>query len=123
MFFKFFLFKQMSCYLKGRFRSVNQGLNNEGRCCEVHAQTLLKIPTLAATAWLLMRYASVTTSKNKKLLKIPNSSIMIILYTDRFEILCRTIFYFLPPNSFSFPSSHEKLNVDQVLVCLFLDEN
>ncbi len=25
-----------------------QGLNDEGRCCEVHAQTLPKIPTLAA---------------------------------------------------------------------------
>ncbi len=49
-----------------RFRSVNQGLNDEGRCCEVHAQTLPKIPTLAATNWLLMRYASVTTSQNKK---------------------------------------------------------
>ncbi len=27
--------------LRGRFSSVNQGLNDEGRCCEVHAQTLL----------------------------------------------------------------------------------
>ncbi len=79
--------------LKGRFRSVNQGLNDEGRCCEVHAQILTKIPTLAATDWLLTRYASVTTSKNKKLLKIPNSSKLVVLYTKRFEILCSTIFY------------------------------
>ncbi len=45
---------------KERFRNVNQGLNNKGRCCEVHAQTLSKIPTLAAGYWLLMRYASFT---------------------------------------------------------------
>ncbi len=43
---------------KERFRSVNQGLNNKGRCCEVRAQTLPKIPTLAAVYCLLMRYAS-----------------------------------------------------------------
>ncbi len=86
------LIPQRTLFL-GSFRSVNQGLNDEGRCCEVHAQMLQKIPTLAATNWLLMRYASVTTSKNKKLLKIPNSSIMVILYTNRFEILCRTISY------------------------------
>ncbi len=53
----------------GKFRSVNQGLNDEGRCCEAPAQTLQKVPTLAATDWLLMRHASVTTSENKKLLK------------------------------------------------------
>ncbi len=79
--------------LKGRFRSVNQGLNDEGRCCEVHAQILPKIPTLPATDWLLTRYASVTTFKNKKLVKISNSSKMVILCTNRFEIICRTIFY------------------------------
>ncbi len=56
--------------LKGRFRSVNQGLNDKGRCCEVRAQTSPKIPTLAAVDSLLMRCASVTSSKNKKLLKI-----------------------------------------------------
>ncbi len=38
-----------------------------------HSQTLPKIPTLAAVDWLLMRYASVTSYKNKKLLEIPNS--------------------------------------------------
>ncbi len=78
---------------KGRFGQVNQRLNNKGRCCEVRAQTLPKIPILAAVDWLLMRYAGVTTSENKKFLKIPNSSKMVILYTNRFEILCRTIFY------------------------------
>ncbi len=46
---------------KERFRSVNQGLNNKGRCCEVHAQAIPKIPTLAAMDRLLMRYASVFT--------------------------------------------------------------
>ncbi len=54
-----------ACTTKGRFRSVNQGLNDEDRCCEVHAQTLPKIPTLAATDWLLMRYASVTNFQKK----------------------------------------------------------
>ncbi len=48
------------------YRNVNQGLNDKGRCFEIHAQTLPKIATLAAVDWLLMRYASVTTSKNKK---------------------------------------------------------
>ncbi len=75
----------------GRFRSVNQRLNDKGRCCEVRAQTLPKIPTLAAVDSLLMRYAMVTTSENKKFLKITNSSKMVI-YTNQFEILCRTIF-------------------------------
>ncbi len=40
---------------KERFRSVNQGLNNKGWCCEVRAQILPKISTLAAVYWLLMR--------------------------------------------------------------------
>ncbi len=76
---------------EGRFRNV-KGLNDEGRRCEVHVRTLPKISTLAATDWLLMRYASVTTPKTKKSLKIPNSSKMVILYINRFEILCTTIF-------------------------------
>ncbi len=76
---------------QGKFRSANQGLNDEGRCCK-EAQTLQRTPTLAATDWLLMRYASVATSKNKKLLKISNSSKMVIL-CYRFDIFCRTIFY------------------------------
>ncbi len=54
---------------KERFRSVNQGLNNKGGCCEVRAQILPIIPSLAAVYWLLMRYANVTTSKNKKIAK------------------------------------------------------
>ncbi len=53
--------------------SLNYGLNDKDRCCEVRcevrAQTLRKIPTLAAVDWLLMRFASVTTSKNKKIAK------------------------------------------------------
>ncbi len=63
---------------QGRFRSVNQKLNDEGRGYEVHAQTLPKIPTLAAIDWMLIRYASVTTSKNKKLLKISNLSKKVV---------------------------------------------
>ncbi len=68
-------------------------MNDEGKCCEVHAQTLPKILTLVATDWLLMRYASATTSKNKKMLKIPNSSKMAILYTNWFETVYKTIFH------------------------------
>ncbi len=34
---------------------------------EVRTQALPKIPTLAAVDWLLMKYVSVTTSKNKKI--------------------------------------------------------
>ncbi len=79
--------------LQGRFRNVNQGSNDKNRCYEVRAQTLPTILTLAAVDSLLMKYASITASKNKKLLKIPNSSKMVVLYTNRFEILCRTIFY------------------------------
>ncbi len=42
-------------------------MNDKDGCCKVRAQTLPKIPTLAAVDWPLMIYASVTTSKNKKL--------------------------------------------------------
>ncbi len=63
---------------KGKFRSVNQGLNDKVGVVKYAAQILPKIPTLAAVDWLLMRYAGVTTSKNRKLLKIPNSSKTVI---------------------------------------------
>ncbi len=66
-----------------RFRSVNWGLNDKGGYLEVHTAALPKIPTSAAVDQLLQRYASVTTSKNKtKMLKIPNLSKMVILYTN-----------------------------------------
>ncbi len=39
-----------------------------GGCCEVSPEILPKIAKLAAVDELLMRYDSVTTSKNKKLL-------------------------------------------------------
>ncbi len=42
---------------KGRFRNVNQGLNDESRCCKVHARTLPKIPTLAAKVYRKTRCA------------------------------------------------------------------
>ncbi len=36
----------MNIYTERRIRSINQGLNEIGRCCEVHAHTLPIIPTL-----------------------------------------------------------------------------
>ncbi len=57
-------------------------IERQGRVLRSTAETLLKIPTLAAMDRLSMRYASVTTSENKKLLKISHSSKMVILYTN-----------------------------------------
>ncbi len=50
-------------YTQG-FRSVLQGLNDMGGCCEVHAETLPKLPTSAAVDQLSVKYATVTTLEN-----------------------------------------------------------
>ncbi len=79
-----------------------------GRDHEVQTETSPKI-TLAAVDWLLMRYASVTTSKLK--LKIPNSSKMVLYIKNQFKILCKTILLsFLSRNSINFHSHNKKLN-------------
>ncbi len=91
---------------KGRFRSVNQGLNDEGTCCEVHALTNTYISCYRLTVNEICQCYHFQKQKIAKNCKFIENG-CIIYQSIRNFMKNNFLLRFLPPNSFSFPSNRE----------------